>query len=166
MQEKQGLQNTHRRRIHTRPHASTQTHTHTNTHTPSHTEKIDYACIVEEMTFTHMSWWLPSVKFPWCITFVYSLFSQRSCLSLSLSLSLSLTFFLPSLSELEVPPVIVSLMNHVPSPTSSSSAHINPLVSCKWKKKKKRIPPKNSLALLLKYWTWFFRELGIETKQT
>lgn len=58
---------------------------------------------------------------------------------LSLSFSLHLSFFLPSLSELKVSPVIVSLMNHVPSPTSSSSAHINPLVSCECKKKKKKI---------------------------
>ena len=62
---------------------------------------------------------------------VLRLQSEKLSLSLSLPLSLflSLTFFLPSLSELKVSPVIVSLMNHVPSPTSSSSAHINPLVS-------------------------------------
>lgn len=49
MQEKPGLQNTKHKQIHTQLHTSS--HAHWQAQTPSHKDEIDYACIVEKVTF-------------------------------------------------------------------------------------------------------------------
>lgn len=119
VQEKQVPQNTQHKQIHAQLHSA---HTHTHTHTganPSDKDEIDYAHIVgKKNDFYTWAVWSPLVKFPWCITFRYSHSRQRSRSALFISSITVWTLY-------KVTPVIVSLMNHVPSPTSSSSAHIN-----------------------------------------
>lgn len=108
--------------------------------------------VLWEKLLFYTSWWLPIVKFPWCITFLYSHSSEKQRPSPFFSSIRVWTCY-------KVPPVIVSLMNHVPSPTSSSSAHINLLRS--WTEK---IPSCNSPTLFLKYWICLAGDIGIETK--
>lgn len=71
-QSELSMQNTEHRKIHTQLHAST--------HAPwqAAMDEIDYSCTVEEMAFIYRGWWLPLEEFPWCMTSLDSLSSQRS----------------------------------------------------------------------------------------
>lgn len=98
----------------------------TDNNKPSHTEmKLTMYALWQKWAL-NISRWLPLVRFSRCITFMYFYSSQKSWIPFFFSSLIAWTLH-------EATPDIISQMNHVPSPTSSSSASINLLFS--WNEK-------------------------------